>query len=90
MLAHAREQLVINVTIGPGDGVRIGECDALALIEQTAGFPVSGKRVELSIRDTEVAADGSIEVRSKFTAIDRCHAPVQDRGQSRIDQARFG
>jgi len=45
------------------------------------------KRIELFIRKSLFAADGSVDVLSKLTTVKECHAAIDKRSQSRIDKA---
>src|SRR5919197_6030823 len=83
--AQAREQLVAHVAPGDGHRVRVLQGDALRLRVERAGGVVR-ERLDLFVRDPELAADRSVDVLSELAAVPSGHAPVDERLQLRVDQ----
>jgi len=83
--ADAGEEGVVDVAVAQGDGVRVGEGGALGLVVERARG-VIGEGVDLLVRDTEVAADGSVDVPSEVAPVVHGDPTVDERDELRVEE----
>jgi hypothetical protein len=76
LLLDADEEIVVHVAVAVGDGVRVFEREAFAVIEERAIFPML-QRGELVVRNVLLAADGSVQVCSELAAVNQRDPAVQ-------------
>jgi hypothetical protein len=77
---------VVGVTAGERHRVGVRERRALARIEGAVARDLADDRVQLVVRDTRFAADGSVDVLSEDAAVVRGDATVDERLELEIDQ----
>lgn len=83
--AEAGEESVVDVAVAEGDGVGVGEGGALGLVVERARRVV-GEGIDFLVRNTQLAADGSVEVLSELAPVVRRDATIDDRDEFRVEQ----
>ena len=81
---QARKQFIAYFPTSDGHCVGKLQGDPLGPIKQLA-VRVIQHRVDLVVGNSEAAAHGSVDVLSKFTAIQESHATINEGTKSRID-----
>ena len=83
MVSQPRKKTVVYVFPRDSHAIRVFERYTLGIrVQFTASVTVQG--INLLFRDTEIAADRSVDVLSKLTPIEESHAPVHQSLQAVI------
>jgi hypothetical protein len=92
MRAQPLEQCVVHVVriaACQRHCVGVGERHTLARIERTVARELADDGVELLVRESSFAADGSVDVLSEETPVVRGNPAIDERLELHVDQAEL-